>query len=246
MRTLCFQYISCIRLGNEEELLLRRVLHEFETAQEDGRFDCTIEIQYKDAKLIPKILIFLIWCPIRHNGLTIMCPVHNCPLRVGKWTDVLNGAWTDPRNPQLSCDHTFKTSKHVGATREDDGKFVRQFENVFLALNENGEVMAWRFTKSTSFSEIYDLLKDLKCRLDKTGVTLEMVLVDDCCHVRNFTNKYFRGPKFVWICFMRAWELYTQFLKVAVSVQNFQINFLWFFAKTETSATKEKCPQLVP
>lgn len=105
---------------------------------------------------------------------------------------------------QLSCDPTFKTSKHVGATREDDGKFVRQFENVFLALNENGEVMAWRFTKSTSFSEIYDLLKDLKCRLDKTGVTLEMVLVDDCCHIRNFTNKYFRGPKFIWICFMRA------------------------------------------
>lgn len=119
---------------------------------------------------------------------------------------------------QLSCDPTFKTSKHVGATREDDGKFVRQFENVFLALNENGEVMAWRFTKSTSFSEIYDLLKDLKCRLDKTGVTLEMVLVDDCCHIRNFTNKYFRGPKFIWICFMRAWELYKQFLKVSVSV----------------------------
>ena len=62
----------------------------------------------------------------------------------------------------LSCDHTFKTSKHVGVTREDDSKFVRQFENVFLALNENGKVMAWRFTKSTSFSEIYDLLKDLK------------------------------------------------------------------------------------
>lgn len=42
----------------------------------------------------------------------------------------------------LSCDHTFKTSKHVGVTREDDSKFVRQFEIVFLALNENGKVMA--------------------------------------------------------------------------------------------------------
>lgn len=76
---LYFQHISCIRLGNEEELLLRQVLHEFETVPEDGRFDRTIEIQYKDAKLIPKILI---WCPIRHNGLTINCPVHNCPLWV--------------------------------------------------------------------------------------------------------------------------------------------------------------------
>lgn len=97
----CFQCICCIRLGNEEELLLRRVLQEFETAPEDGRFDRTIEIHYKDAKLFPKILI---WCPIRHNGLTIKCPVHNCPLRVGKWTDVLYGARADPRNPRLVYD----------------------------------------------------------------------------------------------------------------------------------------------
>lgn len=48
----------------------------------------------------------------------------------------------------LSCDHTFRTSKHIGVTRED-GKFVKQFENVFLALNEYGEVLTWRFTKST-------------------------------------------------------------------------------------------------
>ena len=88
-----------------------------------------------------------------------------------------------------------KQSKHIGVTRQDDGKFVQQFENVFLALNENGEVMAWRFTKSTLFSEIVDLLKDLKCRLDKTGVSLEMVLVDDCCHVKNLYQQIFPGAK---------------------------------------------------
>lgn len=330
----------CILLGKEEEDLLRRVLKEFETAPEDGRFDRTIEIPHKDAKLIPKIMI---WCPIRHNGLTINCPVHHCPLRVGRWTDVLHGARADPRNPRrvydlhgnlvlvqvfyecsdrllghekdghrylsasneimrllpssvskmfpiimqqrcaftmrlydyiitgiyqgqnfmelsegiasmnfrefirnnpdnddfvksfetskfcsypgndklmeiflsqfqltkalyennmskhygkvLSCDHTFKISQHVGVTRQDDGKFVRQFENVFLALNENGEVMTWTFTKSTSFSEILNLLKDLKCRLDRAGVSLEMVLVDDCCHVKNFYEQIFPGIK---------------------------------------------------
>ena len=41
----------------------------------------------------------------------------------------------------LSCDHTFKTSKHIGVTRDGDQKFVRQFQNVFLGLNENGEVL---------------------------------------------------------------------------------------------------------
>lgn len=34
----------------------------------------------------------------------------------------------------LSLDQTFK--KHVGITCSDDNKFVYQFENVFLGLNE--------------------------------------------------------------------------------------------------------------
>ena len=33
---LCFQCIYCVQLGNEEELLLKQVLQEFDTAQEDG------------------------------------------------------------------------------------------------------------------------------------------------------------------------------------------------------------------
>ena len=98
---LCFQCIYCVQLGNKEELLLKQVSQEFDTAQEDGWFDRTIEIQYKDAKLIPKIFI---WCPIRHYGLTMNCPVHNCPLRLQKWTDVLSGARADPRNTRLVHD----------------------------------------------------------------------------------------------------------------------------------------------
>lgn len=94
----------------------------------------------------------------------------------------------------LSCDHTFRTSKHIGVTRED-GKFVKQFENVFLALNEYGEVLTWRFTKSTSSLEIEDLLKELKIRFDKAGITLKMVVVDDCCHVANLYERIFPGVK---------------------------------------------------
>ena len=53
----------------------------------------------------------------------------------------------------LSCDHTFKTSKQVGVTQEDGGKFVYQHQNVFLEVNENGEVLTWQFTKSTASSD---------------------------------------------------------------------------------------------
>lgn len=332
-------YTKSVRLGKQEEELLKATLREFENAPENGRFQRVIEIPHADAKLIPKIFI---WCPIRHNKLTIRCPVHNCPLRVGQWTDLLDGARTDPRNPRLiydlngnliltqafyecghrlpghektghrylsasneilqllppsisrtfpivmqqrcgftlrlydyvisgiyqgqnfmelsegiasmnyrqlmrnnpdsenikdefdrsifcsypgndklmdfflqqfqitkelyesdmfshtgtvlSCDHTFRTSKHIGVTR-DDGKFVKQFENVFLGLNENGEVLTWSFTKSTSSSEIEDLLKELKNRFDKAGISLKMIIVDDCCHVVNLYGKIFPTVK---------------------------------------------------
>ena len=75
----------------------------------------------------------------------------------------------------LSCDHTFKTSKQVGVTQEDDGKFVCQRQNVFLGVNENGEVLTWRFTKSTASSEIEDLLKELK-KIRQVEVPLEMII----------------------------------------------------------------------
>lgn len=66
---------------------------------------------------------------------------------------------------------------------------------MFLGLNENVEVLTWRFTKSTSSSEIEDLLQTLKSRLDKEGKTLEMVVVDDCCHVANVYERFFPGVK---------------------------------------------------
>ena len=94
----------------------------------------------------------------------------------------------------LSCDHTFKTSKHIGVTR-DDGKFVRQFQNVFLGVNENGEVLTWRFTKSTSSTEIVDALNELKDRLSEAGNTLDLIVVDDCCHVRNLYEQIFPGVR---------------------------------------------------
>ena len=94
----------------------------------------------------------------------------------------------------LACDHAFRTSKHVGITRDDD-KFVGQFQNVFLSVNENGEVLTWKFTKTTAFSEITDSLKELKERLDRTGTNLEMITVDDCCHVKNLYGQVFPGVK---------------------------------------------------
>ena len=58
-------------------------------------------------------------------------------------------------------------------------------------MNERGEVVAWRLTTSTGFSEIEDLLNRLKLRLDKSDSKLEVICVDDCCRVRNKYHQIF-------------------------------------------------------
>jgi len=74
-------------------------------------------------------------------------------------------------------------SKNIGFARKVDGRFVKQFENCFIVLSEEGEIMAWRLTTSTVFAEIEDLLLNLKQQLDKANVQLTHVYVDDCCRV---------------------------------------------------------------
>ena len=85
----------------------------------------------------------------------------------------------------LSCDHTFKISRNVGLVRETDNSFVTQFHQLFITLNEVGEVVAWRLTKSTAFSELEDLLMELEKRTSLRGNMIELTCVDDCCHVRS-------------------------------------------------------------
>lgn len=76
--------------------------------------------------------------------------------------------------------------------RETDGKFVTQFKQLFVSLNEIGEVVAWKLTiKSTALSEVEDLLIDRKKRNLVKGKTVELVCVDGCCHVQNKYEKYF-------------------------------------------------------
>lgn len=66
----------------------------------------------------------------------------------------------------ITCDHTFKVSRNIGVVRKDDNKFVTQYNQVFIVLDEKGEVLGWRLTKSTTFCEIEDLLQGVKQRLD--------------------------------------------------------------------------------
>ena len=91
----------------------------------------------------------------------------------------------------LSCDHTFKISRNIGFVRETDNAFVTQFQQLFICLNELGEVVPWRLTKTTTFSEIEDILVEVQEKNSLRGTTVDLVCVDDCCRVRNKYNQVF-------------------------------------------------------
>ena len=90
---------------------------------------------------------------------------------------------------RISRDHTFKICKFVGASRGNDNELAKQFQNLFITLNERREIVGWRLTRTTAFDEIVDLLQGFKNILGDTG--LEQVIVDDCCRVRGFYQSVF-------------------------------------------------------
>lgn len=87
----------------------------------------------------------------------------------------------------ITCDHTLKVSKYICASRGSD-KGIKQFENLFIVLNEDHKVVGWRLMKSTSFEEIRDLLQN-----DSLDNPLQIVIVDDCCRVRYQYQSIFPG-----------------------------------------------------
>lgn len=62
----------------------------------------------------------------------------------------------------LSCDHTFKVSEHMRIIQDSESAFVNQFQNLYVALNENGEVITWKLTTSTELKQINHRILDLK------------------------------------------------------------------------------------
>ena len=54
----------------------------------------------------------------------------------------------------ITCDHTIKVSRKIGVVREGDNKFLSQYNQIFIVLNQKGEVHGWKLTKLTTFCEV--------------------------------------------------------------------------------------------
>lgn len=79
----------------------------------------------------------------------------------------------------ISFDHTFKVAANIGFIRED-GKWIHQYDSLFIVMNGAGHILAWQLTKGTTFSQIESLLKLLKER----SPTIKSVYIDECCKLR--------------------------------------------------------------
>ena len=62
----------------------------------------------------------------------------------------------------LTCHHMLKLTKHIGIVQNSDIKFVNQFSNPLIGLNEHKQAVCWCLTRSTAFSDVQDLLSDLR------------------------------------------------------------------------------------
>lgn len=71
------------------------------------------------------------------------------------------------------------------------------FKNVCSVLNENGEIVEWRLTKSSAFHEISDLLTSLKQRLGRKETSLAMICIDDCCKSKSQYLKIFPDAEII-------------------------------------------------
>ena len=82
----------------------------------------------------------------------------------------------------ISCDHTFKVSRNIGVVTEgSEDRFLKQFSNLYIVLNEHGEICDWRLTKTTAFDEIEDLLIDLRDRQSLQEHSIDTICIHDCC-----------------------------------------------------------------
>ena len=109
----------------------------------------------------------------------------------------------------LRLDHTFKVASNIGYLRSD-GKWVTLYETIFIVLNEEGVVVSWQFTKSTSLEEVKPLLLALKERIELPERTPLTIYVDNCCHVRKQLQEIFGNDVLVKLDLFHAVQRITR------------------------------------
>ena len=80
-------------------------------------------------------------------------------------------------------------AKHIGVMR--NGKWVPQYDLLFILQNERGEVLFWQLTMGTAYAAIHDGMESLKSRTEQGSRVLKMVIIDNCCMWRRLLQEMF-------------------------------------------------------
>ena len=66
----------------------------------------------------------------------------------------------------MSADHTFKVAANIRCMLPNVS-WSKQFDSLYIVMNEIGQVLTYKLTKGTAISKVQDILNNLKGRLDQ-------------------------------------------------------------------------------
>lgn len=66
--------------------------------------------------------------------------------------------------------------------------WTKQYDSLFMILNEFGQVLSFEFVKTTAFSSIENHIKSLETFL---GNAVKLIVLDNCCHWKSKIQKHF-------------------------------------------------------
>ena len=118
--------------------------------------------------------------PMPSNGVLTKCFVVECFMNKEAYSTHMS---LIPIKKYISIDHTFRVASNIGYVRSD-GKWFTLYKSLFIAMNENGQVVTWFFTRTTSIDEVALQLKDVKEIRHQSWVPPHTILVDNCCSQR--------------------------------------------------------------
>ena len=182
------QYVTCLVLQIHQQLL-----------QQNVSLDVMACLQYDTAvKRISE--------PMPSNNILQQCFVFHFLENKDMYNHHMSQL---PVNKFISLDHTFKVASNIGFVRSD-GKWIRLYNSVFIALNEHGQVISWQFARTTSLDEVKKQLQNLCVRMRHASVVPCTILVDACCSQRQKLKQIFVEESVVSLDIFHAIQRVTQ------------------------------------
>ncbi|THH19481.1 hypothetical protein EW146_g1687 [Bondarzewia mesenterica] len=90
----------------------------------------------------------------------------------------------------LSLDNTFKSAGKASIADTQLARTKLMKGGILSIINEKNEILAWRLCQSQANAEIEEILQGIHRRCIELKVQLpEMVIVDNCCHVRGAVRR---------------------------------------------------------